>query len=72
MAKNRIDDVAVKKILNKGFLSIPEYIKNLHFDKKIPANHNVYLPNWRDKTKILVYNENDWNLEDKHGDLNKV
>ena len=62
---NHLDDVAVKKILNKGFLSIPEYIKNLHFDKMIPENHNVYLPNWRDKSKILVYNGEEWNLEDK-------
>ena len=64
-SNKHLDDVAVKKILNKGFLSIPEYIKNLHFDKKVPENHNVYLPNWRDKSKILVYNGEEWNLEDK-------
>ena len=67
-----IDDLTMKKILNKGFLAIPEYIKNLHFDKKTPENHNVYLPNWRDKSKILVYNGEEWNLEDKHDILDDL
>jgi hypothetical protein len=67
-----IDDLTMKKILNKGFLSIPEYIKNLHFDKKTPENHNVYLPNWRDKSKILVYDGEEWNLEDKNDILDDL
>ena len=57
------NDVISRKILNRGFQSLPEYIKTLHFDKNKPENHNVYIPNWRDKTRVLVYDGKNWNLE---------
>ena len=57
------DDVISRKILNRGFQSLPEYIKTLHFDKNKPENHNIYIPNWRDKTRALVYDGKNWNLE---------
>lgn len=60
-----IDDHTSRKILNKGFQSLPEFIKFLHFNKNKPENHNVYMPNWRDKTRVLVFNGTDWNLENR-------
>ena len=57
------NDVISRKILNRGYQSLPEYIKTLHFDKNKPENHNVYIPNWRDKTRVLVYDGKNWNLE---------
>ena len=57
------NDVISRKILNRGFQSLPEYIKTIHFDKNKPENHNVYIPNWRDKTRVLVYDGKNWNLE---------
>ena len=57
------NDVISRKILNRGFQSLPEYIKTIHFDKNKPENHNVYIPNWRDKTRALVYDGKNWNLE---------
>ena len=57
------NDVISKKILNRGFQSLPEYIKTIHFDKNKPENHNIYIPNWRDKTRALVYDGENWNLE---------
>lgn len=58
-----IDDKISKKILSRGYQSLPEYIKCVHFNENIPENHNVYLPNWRDQSKSLVYDGNNWNLE---------
>lgn len=58
-----IDDKISKKILARGYGSLPEYIKIVHFNKSVPENHNVYIPNWRDKTMVLVYDGINWNLE---------
>jgi len=55
----------VKNILNKGFQSIPEYVRLKHFNDDAPENHNVYIPNWRDKTKVLAYDGKTWNLQDR-------
>jgi hypothetical protein len=43
-----------KRILNKGFKSIQEYVNCIHFNSKKPENHNVYISNLRDNY-ILVY-----------------
>jgi hypothetical protein len=59
-----LNDKQIKKILGKGYYSIPEYVKSIHFDKEKEENHNIYMPNWRDKTKVLVYDGDNWNLED--------
>ena len=34
-------------ILNKGYQSVPELIKQIHFNNKIPENHNMYISNTR-------------------------
>ena len=62
--ESHLGDKQIKKILGKGYYSIPEYVKSIHFDKEKEENHNIYMPNWRDKTKVLVYDGDNWNLED--------
>jgi len=52
-----------RKILSKGFQSIPEYITFIHYNENNPENHNIYIPNWRDKKKVLVCDGKKWNLE---------
>ncbi len=39
----RISKSAMKKILQKGFESVPELINYLHFNKDKPEQHNVYI-----------------------------
>jgi hypothetical protein len=60
-----INDKTSRQILNKVNNSIPEFIKMLHFSEDKPEYHNIYLPNWRDNTKILVFDGVKWNLENK-------
>ena len=60
------------KILSRGFKSIQEFIKIIHFNKDKPEYHNIYLPNWRDKSNILVFDGSKWNLEDKDEILNDL
>lgn len=60
-----IDKTGSRKILNKGYDSIQEYIKMVHFNKDKPEYHNVYMPNWRDKKTVLVYESDKWILRDR-------
>jgi len=60
-----ISNDSSKKILNKGFKSIQELIKIIHFNEDMPEYHNIYLPNWRDKSNILVFDGSKWNLENR-------
>jgi hypothetical protein len=57
-----LDGCKSKKILSKGFNSIPTLIKELHFNEDKPEYHNIYIPNWRDKKNILVFDGVEWNL----------
>jgi uncharacterized C2H2 Zn-finger protein len=60
-----IDDNTSKKILNRGFNSMQELIRTIHFNKDKPEYHNIYMPNWRDNSKILVFDGEQWNLINK-------
>lgn len=57
-----ISDDTFKKIINKGFQSIPALVDELHFNKNKPQNHNIYISNIRDDY-VLVYDGHDWNLK---------
>jgi hypothetical protein len=59
-----IDKNKSNYILSKGFQSIQEFVKTVHFNSEKKEYHNVYIPNWRDKRKILVYNDNKWEMRD--------
>ena len=60
-----IDKSASNKILSKGFKSIPKLIETVHFNKNKPEYHNVYIPNWRDRNKVLVFDGVKWILANK-------
>ena len=55
------DKEAIKKILNKGFKSVPELIKRLYFDKNHPENHNVFISNKKD-WRISYFDGTEWVL----------
>jgi len=57
-----IDDDKIKKILNHGFLSVQELIKELHFNKEHPENHNVYISN-KKNWMVTYYNGSEWVLD---------
>jgi uncharacterized C2H2 Zn-finger protein len=57
-----IDDNKIKKILNHGFLSVQELIKELHFNKEHPENHNVYISN-KKNWMVTYYNGSEWVLD---------
>ncbi len=53
-----------KFALNKGFKSVQELVKLIHFNNKKPENHNVYISNMKDKY-ANVYDGKDWILKEK-------
>lgn len=52
-----------KKFLFKGFQAVPTLIEHIHFNKNLPENHNVYIPNFRSKYAMVFDGEN-WKLLD--------
>ena len=55
----------IKQLLLKGFKSVENLIKLVHFDENVPENHNIYISNMKD-TYLIKYDGDDWNLEHKN------
>jgi len=53
-----------KKILNKGFMSVPVLTKYTHFNNNIPEYNNIYISNMRNNY-IMVYDGEKWNLRNR-------
>jgi hypothetical protein len=51
--------------LCQGNKTIPNFIDFVHFDKNKPENHNVYMPNRKNKNEVFVHNGVKWMLADK-------
>lgn len=60
-----------KFMLNKGFKSIQELVKQVHFNEKKPENHNVYISNLRENY-ATIYNGNQWIVKSKHDVLDDL
>jgi hypothetical protein len=60
----KLTDEVLKRIFNKGFQSVPELIKFLHFNENIPENQNLYISNMR-SNEIHLYNGKQYIIEDK-------
>jgi DNA-directed RNA polymerase subunit RPC12/RpoP len=60
---NYIEDSIIKKILSKGFVSVPKLIEHVHFDKDKPEHHNVFISNIR-TNKALTHDGSDWILRE--------
>jgi len=64
-------DEVCKKILNKGFKSVPNLVEYVHFNKNKPQNHNVYISNMQNNY-VLVYDGNDWKLKERDDILQQL
>jgi hypothetical protein len=52
----------------RGFLA---FIENIHFNKNVPENHNVYISNINSKYAI-VYENSQWKLKDRDEVIDKI
>ena len=68
---SHLNDEDYKRIINKGFKSIPELIKLIHFNQDKPENHNIYISNMRDKYTV-IYNGKKWELRDRDDTIQEL
>ena len=61
---DKLTEKEYKIIINKGFKSIQEMVKSLHFNKNRPENHNIYISNIRDNY-VMIYEGNKWELRNR-------
>lgn len=61
---SHITEKDYRTILNKGYCSVTELVKYIHFDKSKPENHNIYISNMRDNN-IMVFDGKKWRLKNK-------
>jgi len=57
-----IDDIGK---LCQGNKTVPNLINYMHFNESKPENHNVYMPNRKNKNEVFVHNGVKWILADK-------
>lgn len=58
-----IEDICA---LCQGNKTIPNFIDFVHFNENMPENHNVYMPNRKNKNEVFVHNGEKWMLADKN------
>ena len=58
---DHISDNMFKKIIDKGFKSVPYLVEQMHFNKDKPEYHNVYISNMRDNY-VLIFDGVKWVL----------
>ena len=66
-----IVDEVYKKILNRGFKSVPTLVEHVHFNKNKPENHNIYISNIR-TNYVLIYDGIDWKLKERDDILQQL
>ena len=50
------------ELLKKPFADIQSYLKTLHFNEQHPENHNIKIPNKKEKY-ATVYNSGSWEFK---------
>ena len=61
---DKLTEKEYKIIINKGYKSIQEMVKSLHFNKNRPENHNIYISNIRDNY-VMIYDGHKWELRNR-------
>jgi hypothetical protein len=54
-----ITDRQYKRAISRMIYSVPQMIENVHFDPKVPENHNIYISNIKNKY-AMVYDGEKW------------
>lgn len=66
-----IEDTAIKRILNKGYQSVPALIEYIHFNKDRPEFQNVFISNMKSQY-ANVFNGQRWMIIDKDEVVNQL
>jgi len=66
-----VSDDTMKKIMNRGFNSLPLFFNNVHYNDKRPQYHNIYSSNIKGK-HVITYDGERWKLVDKLETINYI
>ena len=66
-----ISDKIYEQIIKKGFQSVPNFVRYVHFNKNKPENHNIYISNMRDNY-VMVFDGNKWTLNNRNDILTQL
>ncbi len=56
---DHLTDRHYKRAISRMIYSVPQMIENVHFDPKVPENHNIYISNIKNKY-AMVYDGEKW------------
>jgi hypothetical protein len=68
---SKISDKVYKYLLSKGYMSVPEFIKYIHFNKNKPENQNILLSDLT-RNYLNVFNKHNWEIINKKETMNKL
>ena len=68
---DKLTDKEYQIIINKGFKSVQEMVKSLHFNKNRPENHNIYISNIRDNY-VMIFDGNKWELRNRQETIEEL
>jgi hypothetical protein len=72
----KLTDKTYNKLIKdseEAYKIIPNLLKHIHFNSKIPENHNVYLSNRNKNNKHLqVFKNGHWEITDKNTEINNI
>lgn len=69
--KDALKNSEIFRILKKGYNSVPELVKALHFNVERPENHNIFVSNMRNNY-IMIYDGNKWTLVDRNETIQNI
>ena len=69
--RSHLTDNDILKCLKHSNFCIPHLIEKIHFDKKKPENHNVYISNLKNKY-VMIYDGNKWICNDRDDQINSL
>jgi len=61
---SHLTDLDYYNILGRSLNSIPQMIEQIHFNKNMPQNHNLYISNIKNKY-IMAYNGKEWSIKNR-------
>ena len=69
--RSHLTDKDILKCLKHSNFCIPHLIEKIHFDKKKPENHNVYISNLKNKY-VMIYDGSKWICNDREDQINSL
>lgn len=66
-----LSDKQYNKAIGRLLMSVPQLIEDVHFNPKMPENHNIYISNIQNKY-AMVYDGKNWETKDQERVINEL